>query len=108
MADGPATRVGVLLVDDHKMFSDSLARVLADEPDIEIVGTAATGASAISMAQRLQPTYSHRHRAISRRSAQRKERAMTSTDVDEQHADTDLDQLGPVDYRPIRSNHSCA
>jgi DNA-binding NarL/FixJ family response regulator len=30
--------IRVLLVDDHVLFRDSLARLLADEPDIEVVG----------------------------------------------------------------------
>ena len=39
MASSP-TRV--LLVDDHQLLTDSLARLLAAEPDIEVVGIAAS------------------------------------------------------------------
>ena len=34
--------IRILLVDDHALFRDSVARLLADEPDFEIVGTCAT------------------------------------------------------------------
>ena len=57
--DGPASResrsaarpssprpIRVLLVDDHRVILESLARVLALEPDIRIVGTATTVAEA--------------------------------------------------------------
>jgi two-component system response regulator DevR len=32
----------VLLVDDHQLLTDSLARLLTAEPDIEVVGIAAS------------------------------------------------------------------
>ena len=35
-------RIRVLVVDDHRMFAQSLVRILADESDIEIVGVAST------------------------------------------------------------------
>jgi two-component system response regulator DevR len=47
--------VGVLIVDDHKMFSESLARLLADEDGIEVMGVAATGAAAIDMVAQTHP-----------------------------------------------------
>jgi DNA-binding NarL/FixJ family response regulator len=47
--------ISVLIVDDHRMFAESLARLLADEPGIDVVGTAATGAGGIEMANRLLP-----------------------------------------------------
>ena len=34
--------IRVLILDDHQVFSSSLARVLADEPDIEVVAVAST------------------------------------------------------------------
>ena len=45
MTARPATEpavapITVLVVDDHRMFSDSLVRVLRDEPDIDVIGTA--------------------------------------------------------------------
>jgi two-component system response regulator DevR len=55
MADAPDDRRKVVLVDDHRSFSDALGRLLADEPDIEIVGYAATGQAAIAMANGARP-----------------------------------------------------
>lgn len=55
MAEAEDTTVGVLIVDDHRMFSESLARLLADEDGIEVLGVAATGSDAIEMVNRLQP-----------------------------------------------------
>ena len=49
------TTVGVLIVDDHRMFSESLARLLADEDGIEVLGVAGTGSDAIDMVDRLHP-----------------------------------------------------
>jgi len=40
----------VLIVDDHEVFGASLARALADEDDIVVVGTAATAAEALGAA----------------------------------------------------------
>jgi DNA-binding NarL/FixJ family response regulator len=55
MAESEDTTVGVLIVDDHRMFSESLARLLADEDGIEVLGVAATGADAVEMVNRLHP-----------------------------------------------------
>jgi DNA-binding NarL/FixJ family response regulator len=56
--DGPAHAslssphpVRVLLVDDHRLLLESLARVLGQEPDIRIVGTATTVAEAREVAK---------------------------------------------------------
>ena len=43
--------VRVLLVDDHRLVLESLARVLGEEPDIDIVGTATTVAEAKEVAR---------------------------------------------------------
>jgi len=40
-------RVRVLVVDDHRMFAQSLVRILGDEPDIEVVGVAASAEEAV-------------------------------------------------------------
>lgn len=48
--------VTVLIIDDHMMFAQSLARLLEDEPEIVVVGTAATGADGLDMARRLRPS----------------------------------------------------
>ena len=39
-------RVRELVVDDHRMFAQSLVRILSDEPDIEVVGLAASAEEA--------------------------------------------------------------
>ena len=56
MRDEADGEIGVLIVDDHRMFAESLARLLADEPGITVVGIAATAADGIVLAVRLQPT----------------------------------------------------
>ena len=45
----------VLIVDDHKIMREGLARLLAGEADIEVVGEAADGPSAIELAAKLHP-----------------------------------------------------
>ena len=45
----------VLLVDDECLVRLVLARILADHPDLEVVGEAATGDEAISSVERLRP-----------------------------------------------------
>jgi two-component system, NarL family, nitrate/nitrite response regulator NarL len=41
--------IRILLVDDHALFRDSVARMLADEPDFEIAGTCTTIDEAIAI-----------------------------------------------------------
>ena len=41
----------VLLVDDHQLLTDSLARILAAEPDLDVVGIAGTVAEAKQLAR---------------------------------------------------------
>jgi DNA-binding NarL/FixJ family response regulator len=55
VTDAATTRVDVLIVDDHVMFAESLARLLRDEDGIDVVGLASTGADALEIAHRLQP-----------------------------------------------------
>ena len=45
----------VLLVDDDSLVLTVLTRILADYPDIEVVGQAATGEEAILKMQKLHP-----------------------------------------------------
>jgi DNA-binding NarL/FixJ family response regulator len=45
----------VLIVDDHELVAQALARTLDAEPDIEVVGHALTVAGAIEAARRLRP-----------------------------------------------------
>ena len=45
----------VLLVDDESLVRQILKQILADYPDMELIGEAATGEEAISAVERLQP-----------------------------------------------------
>jgi two-component system, NarL family, response regulator NreC len=45
----------VILVDDHKMMREGLRAVLAGSPDIEIVGEAADGRTALDLVRTLSP-----------------------------------------------------
>jgi putative two-component system response regulator len=47
--------ISVLVVDDHEMFAESLARLLGREQGIVLVGTAGTAATAIDLARRHRP-----------------------------------------------------
>lgn len=48
-------RIRVLLVDDHQIVREGLRMLLADEPEIEVVGEAEDGTEALPKAERLQP-----------------------------------------------------
>lgn len=45
----------VLIVDDHRMFAESLARLLADEPGMSVVGSSPTAEDALALADRHRP-----------------------------------------------------
>ncbi|WP_298861483.1 response regulator transcription factor [uncultured Microbacterium sp.] len=47
--------IRVLIVDDHAMLRAGFRTILGTQPDIEVVGEAATGAEAVAAAVRLQP-----------------------------------------------------
>jgi len=49
MEGGPPIRV--LVVDDHRMFTDALTAVLEQDDRFEVVGTAATGREAVRLAK---------------------------------------------------------
>src|SRR6185437_10946199 len=51
MHPGDAKRIRVMLVDDHQLLTGSLAALLEREPDIEVVGVAASVAQARSIAR---------------------------------------------------------
>ena len=58
MSGAPPTRVEsikVLVVDDHEFFRRGLVSVLAEEPDIEVVGEAGDGEEAVARAKELRP-----------------------------------------------------
>lgn len=47
--------IRVVLVDDHEMFTEGLARVLLRETEIEVVGVAATGTAGVELVRTTQP-----------------------------------------------------
>lgn len=55
MAEPQASALGVLIVDDHRMFAESLARLLADAEGIDVVGMASTGSKARALVATLKP-----------------------------------------------------
>jgi len=50
-----AQTIRVVIVDDHALFRRGLDRVLADEPDIEVVGEAGDGIEAVARVRELTP-----------------------------------------------------
>jgi len=48
-------RIRVLVVDDHALFREMLLNALEEEEDLQVVGEAADGPSAVSACQRLRP-----------------------------------------------------
>lgn len=53
LARNGMTRLAI--VDDHDLAREGLRDMLADEPDIEVVGEAADGAESLALCSRLQP-----------------------------------------------------
>jgi two-component system, NarL family, response regulator len=49
------TQVRVLIADDHPIVREGLHAVLSDQPDLEVVGQAATGAEAVALALAARP-----------------------------------------------------
>jgi DNA-binding NarL/FixJ family response regulator len=49
------TRARVLLVDDHELFREGVAKVINSQPDMEVVGQADDGLEALTMAHELRP-----------------------------------------------------
>ena len=47
--------IDVLIVDDHRVFAESLARLLSDEEGVEVVGVVSDAPEAIDLAARLRP-----------------------------------------------------
>ena len=50
-----ASKISVLLVDDHSLVRRGFRRILEDEPDIVVVGEASDGAEAVKLAAQLRP-----------------------------------------------------
>lgn len=55
MPDVEKPTVGVVIIDDHRMFGESLARLLADEDEFEVLGVATSGAEGAELAARTRP-----------------------------------------------------
>lgn len=53
--EGGGTPIRVLIADDHSLFRQGLARILADFPELRVVGEAASGEEAAAPAERLAP-----------------------------------------------------
>ena len=49
-------KIRVLLADDHAIVREGVKRILAGEPDIEVIGEASDGAEAVALAKQLRPT----------------------------------------------------
>lgn len=47
--------IRIVLVDDHPVVRSGIRAMLADQPDLELVGEAATGQEGIELARRLSP-----------------------------------------------------
>lgn len=50
-----ATSIGVVIIDDHTMFAQSLARLLDTEEDVQVLGTAATAAEGRRVVEQHRP-----------------------------------------------------
>src|SRR5436190_11394678 len=48
-------KITVLIADDHTILRQGLRRILEAEPDITVVGEAATGTDAVKRAKQLEP-----------------------------------------------------
>jgi len=51
----PNSTIRVILADDHRILRQSLANLLAKEPDLDVVGLASTGDEAIELTRKLSP-----------------------------------------------------
>jgi DNA-binding NarL/FixJ family response regulator len=54
-ASSSAARVRIVLADDEILVRDGLSMLLDSEPDLEVVGTAASGVEVVELAAALQP-----------------------------------------------------
>ncbi|MEY2468929.1 MAG: two-component system, NarL family, nitrate/nitrite response regulator NarL [Actinomycetota bacterium] len=50
-----APLIRILIVDDHAMFAESVARLMDREPDIQVIGVAADSRSGVALARTEQP-----------------------------------------------------
>jgi len=49
------SRAGILLADDHELFREGLAGLIAAQPDLEVAGQASDGLEALTLARDLKP-----------------------------------------------------
>jgi two-component system, NarL family, response regulator LiaR len=49
------SKVRILLADDHQVVRESLAKLLQEQPDIQVVGEAGDGDSAVELVRQLKP-----------------------------------------------------
>lgn len=52
----PVAIIRVLIVDDHRLVAESIARLMKDYSDLQVVGLAGSGPEAISLARHLIPS----------------------------------------------------
>jgi DNA-binding NarL/FixJ family response regulator len=50
-----STKIRVLLADDHSVVRHGFRRILENQPDVQVIGEAADGRTAVEMAERLNP-----------------------------------------------------
>ena len=55
MTDAPAAAIRVMCVDDHPLVRKGIAFILANEPDMQLVGEAAGGEEAVRLFRELRP-----------------------------------------------------
>jgi len=48
-------KIRVLLADDHTILRDGIRALIEDEPDMEVIGEAEDGRSAVRMTSQLKP-----------------------------------------------------
>ena len=53
--DRPAALIGVVIADDHDIVRRGLSTTIAGEPDMQLLGAAASGAEAIALVQATRP-----------------------------------------------------
>jgi len=53
--DNHASKIRIVIADDHAIFRDGLRRLLESEPEFDVVGEAADGMEAINLIQQIHP-----------------------------------------------------